>query len=245
VADPDLVYTGVFTGLALALVIAVALPAPPQPVHNEAGAQMTLLGLGCAAVTVTGILALLGHPAASALFGAIAWLVVMPCLWMARAPRPADGGLDDDDDGGGSPWPRVPSAPPAPPDGLPGMPGLPPAAVGSSPPAWAPAPAPSPVPVTAAAQLPAVAAATPPVEHRRLQPRPRPVRGDHRSIAHVRAGAAVRTRPSVGRRLLRHCRRLLWIEPPERVTYLHPSPPSHDARRHASPGGDARSSSVR
>jgi len=54
-------------------------------------------------------------PVHSAASEALAWLTVMPCLWMARAPLPAEGYEDEDeDDDGGEPWPRWPGAPPSP-----------------------------------------------------------------------------------------------------------------------------------
>jgi len=146
VADP--VYALIFIGLALALLVATLIPAPQYPTEEEAGLGLTLLATGCVAALAMGVLALTALPVASAVLGAIAWLVAMPCIWLARAPRPADdwGGEEDDDDGG-SPSPDMPSAPPAPDDCLPG---LPPAAARAARVTWTPAPQPAPVMATAA-----------------------------------------------------------------------------------------------
>jgi pyruvate/2-oxoglutarate dehydrogenase complex dihydrolipoamide acyltransferase (E2) component len=113
----------IFAALVFALLTAMVLPPPAEPADDRAEGPLVLLGAGCVAVIAMGVLALLGQPAQSAVCGAIAWLLVMPCVWLARAPRPAGGWGDDaeDDDGGGSPPPHRPSAPPAPddrPDGL-------------------------------------------------------------------------------------------------------------------------------
>lgn len=148
----DPVYALLFTALVTALGTALLIPAPAGPAadddDDEARIQVALLGAGCAATVAMGILALAGRPAESTVCGAIAWLLVMPCVWLARAPRPAGewGDEEEDDDGGGSPPPHAPSAPPAPDDRLPG---LQPPTVPAAPPARA-APQPAPVMATAA-----------------------------------------------------------------------------------------------
>lgn len=212
-----LVYTLVFTGLAVALLTAMIMPAPERVRANDAGVHLTLLAGGSLATVLTGLLALLDRPAGSAFCGAIAWLLVMPCVWLARAPRPAEewGDESEDDDDGGSPWPRRPSAPPAPDDRLPG---LRPSGALSARAAWAPpraiAPAATPTPAVASVgacfaqqaqtselhatgartdlqeELAVAEAASEPVDtHPRLRARARPTRADHRSIVHVRLHA--------------------------------------------------------
>ncbi len=118
----DPVYAIVLTSLALALLAVMLLPAPSRPPAAEAGIQLGLLSLGCLTVIVMGTFALTDHHEESTICGAIAWLLVMPCVWLSRAPRP-DGEWeeDEDDGGGGSPSPQWPSDPPAPDDRLPGL----------------------------------------------------------------------------------------------------------------------------
>jgi hypothetical protein len=145
----DPVYAIVLTSLALALLAVMLLPAPSRPPAAEAGIQLALLSLGCLTVIVMGAFALTDHHQESTICGAVAWLLVMPCVWLSRAPRP-DGEWDDEDDGGGgSPSPQWPSDPPAPDDRLPGLqpPMMPPARTVLPP---VPAAAP-PVPVVATA----------------------------------------------------------------------------------------------
>ena len=112
------VYLLVGAGLALALLVATLIPPPTRPAEDGAGLGSGLLTAGCITAVVMGILALLGLPVATAALGAVAWLLVMPCVWLARAPRPLEDGWhyetdEDDDDGGGSPRPSGPYAPPA------------------------------------------------------------------------------------------------------------------------------------
>ncbi len=202
-----LVFGGLFVAL-LATIAAMTVPAPRQPVEGEAGVNLTLLGVGSLATVLTGLLALGDMPVHSAVCGAIACLVVIPCLWLARAPLPpeaADGWEEDDDGGGGTPGPVWPSAPPAPgDDNLPGL--APPALPVAARPAFA---------QTHTFTLPAapsVAHATTP-ERRRLSPRPRLARGDHRSIEHKRAArphTGGRRRGSLRLRMLRRCKGWFW-----------------------------------
>lgn len=213
--DLYLLYAIVFSGLVLVLVAALLIPAPARPPANEAGAHLALLGLGSAAAIVTGVLALADRPVPSAICGAGAWLLAMPCVWMARAPRPADGSWhaqedDDDDDGGGSPWPSRPSAPPAADDRLGG---LRPAALADVRGGRLALPEPAPALALAAAQAPAEPVA-PGTARRRLQRPPR-VRGDHGSIV-FHAGACRpgrRRRGGLGRRVLRRWRGWLGVGP--------------------------------
>lgn len=144
-ADP--VYALIFVGLALALLVPALIPAPERPAEEDAGVGLALLSAGCVAALIMGLLAILGLPVATAAAGAVAWLLVMPCIWLARAPQPyGDGWYEEDDDGGSAP-PHAPSAPPAPDDRLPGL--QPPVAAAARS-AWAPAPRPAPVLATAA-----------------------------------------------------------------------------------------------
>ncbi len=198
------------------MVAAISVPAPRQTVDAEAGVNLTLLGVGSLMTILTGVLALANLPVHSAVCGALACLIVIPCLWLARAPLPPqDVEEGDDDDGGGTPGPQWPSAPSAPDDdGLPVL--APPAAMPSASPAFAPAhsftlPA---APSVARAATPATCGAEP-AQRPRLRPRPRLARGDHRSIAHRRAAGAHRARrrrANLGRRVLRRCRGWLWPE---------------------------------
>ena len=111
------VYVLVGAGLALALAVAMLIPAPTRPAEDGAGVGSGLLVAGCVTALVMGLLALLGLPVATAALGAVAWLLVMPCIWLARAPEPLEDGwhyeTDEDDDGGGSPRPSSPFVPPA------------------------------------------------------------------------------------------------------------------------------------
>lgn len=146
----DPVYAVVLTSLALALLAVMLIPAPSRPPAAEAGIQLALLSLGCLTVIVMGALALTDHHQESTICGAIAWLLVLPCVWLSRAPRPDGEWDEDEDDGGdGSPSPQWPSDPPAPDDRLPGLqpPMMPPART-----VLAPVPAAAPrVPVVATA----------------------------------------------------------------------------------------------
>jgi hypothetical protein len=102
------------------LLVALVIPAPERPPRHEAGLHLALLFVGAGLAILAGVLALAHLPVHSAACGALAWLPVMPCLWMARAPLPAQGpGYsedEDEDDDGGEPWPRWPGAPPSPQD---------------------------------------------------------------------------------------------------------------------------------
>jgi hypothetical protein len=147
------VYALIFTGLALALLVATLIPAPRHPTEEQAGLGLALLTTGCAAALAMGVVALLALPVASAVLGAIAWLLVMPCVWLARAPHPLDEwGDEEQDDDGGSPSPDLPSAPPAPDDRLPGQH---PSAAPAARVAWTPAPQATPVIAPAARWTPA------------------------------------------------------------------------------------------
>ncbi|HEV7883724.1 MAG TPA: hypothetical protein VGO81_09145 [Solirubrobacteraceae bacterium] len=235
----------VFSGLVLTLVGAMALPAPAFKVKGETAMLIALLISAGLATVLTGAVALLDMPAASAACGVIAWLLVVQCVWLARgaaAQEEWDAEEEEDDGGGGSPGPSTPPESPSPGDGLPVL-----QSPGGAPtlPAWGPAPAHS-FPLAAAPSTAQVIAAPPGAgapeaperaHRRRLQPAPRRVRGDHRSIVHVRAAGAHgarRRRASLRLRLLRGCRRLLWPAPPECTPAL-PSfvAPEHDGRRRA------------
>jgi hypothetical protein len=161
-----------------------------------------------------GVLALAHLPVHSAACGALAWLTAMPCVWMARAPLPAQGYEDEDEgDDGGEPWPRRPGAPPSPKDRRPGacVFGLGGAV------AWArsapaahlprhviarrePAPcaaaapaAPASAPASCATEQPAVA------QPRRLTPRPRGMpAGSSLDRPHTRSRAVHRPAPARG-----------------------------------------------
>jgi hypothetical protein len=230
IVTADLVYA-LFLFLTLALLLALLAPPPERQPVAEGGIHVTLLCAGCVATILTGSLALADLAAPAAVCGVAAWLLVMPCVWLARAPRLDEGWEEeeDEDDGGGSPLPFGPSAPPAP-DDRPG--GLRPVGLASGAARWAPAAPRSAVLVPAATAAPAACAPQPPAEHavaepapRRLRRPPRPLRGDHRSIVHVRGGGAHagrRRRASLRRRVLRTCRRMFWVETPEACVTFTP-----------------------
>jgi len=192
----DLVYA-LFLVLTLALLAALTLPAPARTFANEAGLHLWLLGSGCLATILTGTMALADQPLPAAIFGSVAWLLVMPCVWLARSPQEADGWFEEDEDEGdddGSPSPHNPSAPSMAGDrhGDLRPAGLTPAGAAL----WAPAravtvaAAASAMPATAVADdIPLAAPALTPAQMhpRRLRQRPRRVRADHRSIVHLRA----------------------------------------------------------
>lgn len=141
----DPVFGLIAAALLLTLLVAMLVPAPSQPVGDDARLGLGLIVAGCVAALVMGVLALAGLTIASAALGAVAWMLVMPCVWMARAPQPSGGWYDeeeDDDDGGGSPAPNAPAAPPVPGDGLPG---LQPSATQPAAVTWTPAPQAAPV----------------------------------------------------------------------------------------------------
>lgn len=143
----DPVFGLIAAALLFTLLVAMIVPAPSHPVEDDAGVGLGLIVGGCVAALAMGVLALAGLTIASAVLGAVAWVLVMPCVWMARAPQPSGGSYDgeeDDDDGGGSPSPDAPAAPPVPSDTLPG---LQPTATQPAPVTWTPAPAPQAAPV--------------------------------------------------------------------------------------------------
>lgn len=144
----DPLYALIFVGLAVALLVATLIPAPERPTEDAAGIGLALLAAGCVAALAMGVPAILGLPVATAAVGAVAWLLVMPCIWLARAPQPLDDGPyeEDEDDGGGSLPPHAPPAPPVPDDRLPGT--QPPLATPVHG-AWTPARQPAPVLATA------------------------------------------------------------------------------------------------
>lgn len=260
---PDQDYATIAALLCSVLLIALIIPAPTRPPRHEASVQLTLLGLGAALAILAGVYALAQLPVHSAGSGALAWLIVMPCLWLARAPRPAEGygyeNEEEDDDDGGEPEPHWPGAPPFPGGSCPerARAGL--AGAGM---AWA---RPTGRPLTQAhlpqhaiASHPAVASAVveadpapasilasaePAAAARRLKPRPRPARADHRSIVHVRTPAphsGRRRRASLRRRVLNRCRTWLWVAPAECVTFYEPEHQQEPRRR---PGTDRRGES--
>jgi hypothetical protein len=74
----------------------------------------------------------------------------------------------------------------------------------------------------------------------RLHPRPASrVRGEHRSVTHVRrSGAHPRSRPhraGLSRRFLQACRRWLWVESPDCPRSARLNAIEHGGRRHGSP----------
>jgi len=140
----DPVFALIAVVLLLTLLVATLMPAPRHPAEDDAGLGFALIASAGAAALAMGIIALLGYPIASAVLGAVAWLLVTPCIWLARAPQQQGGWYDDEDDGddGGSPSPDAPSAPPVPGDRLPG---LQPAATQPALSTWTPAPQAAPV----------------------------------------------------------------------------------------------------
>ena len=277
-------YALIFAGLAVALLLATLAPAPAYAHHDEPDIPTGLLVAAGVATLLMGSLALSGHHLEAVISGAAAWLIVVPCLWLARAP---DGWEEEDeDDDGGSPRPDSPLDPPAPDDR---SPGLDPSAWTGAQGAWAPAPAVSFTPATAEAPLPAWAmrqgspawaiaqadpvAAEPQVAGGedefyeelpitepvwapapvsapeceqgeapagRLPRRPAPrMRGEHRSVTHLRrAGAHPRSRPhraSLSRRILQACRRWMWVESPDSLRSARRNALEHGGRSHGSP----------
>jgi|GEM_PF-3303275 len=140
----DPVFGLIVVALLVTLLVAMLTPAPSQPVEDDARLGLGLIVGGCVAALAMGVLALAGLTSASAVMGAVAWLLVTPCVWMARAPRAAGGWYEeeDDDDDGGSPAPDAPAAPPVPSDTLPG---LWPTATQPASVTWTPPPQPAPV----------------------------------------------------------------------------------------------------
>lgn len=272
-------YALIFSGLAIALLIAMYAPAPARSADMAPDAPTALITIAFVATLLMGAFALSGRHVAGVICGAAAWLIVVPCLWLARAPD----GWEDEDDDGGSTLHDPPSTPPAPDDRLPG---LDPSGRSGARGAWVPAPAVAFTP-TAEAPLPAWAmrqgspawamaqeeratepavadgeeglyeelpitdpvwepapVTTPACEHAGTpvaRPAWRParrVRGEHRSVTHVRAraGAHARSRPhraGLPRRVLQACRRWLGIESPECRRHARLHALEHGGRRHA------------
>lgn len=138
----DPVFGLIAVALLFTLLVAMLVPAPSEPVEDDAGVGLGLIVGGCVAALVMGVLALAGLTIASAVLGAVAWLLVMPCVWMARAPQASGGWYEEDVDDGGSPSPDAPAAPPVPSDDLSG---LQPTATQRAAANWTPAPRPAPV----------------------------------------------------------------------------------------------------
>ena len=142
-------YALIFAGLAAALLIAVLAPPPARASDTDPGIPTGLLVAACAATLLMGAFALSAHHLEAVICGAAAWLIVVPCLWLARA---GDGWEDEDEDeDGGSPRPAAPFTPPAPDDRLPG---LDPSGRAGAPGAWVTAPAIALTPATATAEAP-------------------------------------------------------------------------------------------
>lgn len=278
-------YALIFAGIGVALLIALLAPAPAYDPDTEPDIPTALLVGACVATLLMGAFALSDHHVAAVIAGAAAGLIVVPCLWLARAP---DWWEDEDDDDGGSPRPGSPFIPPAPDDRLPG---LDPSARTGARGAWVAAPPVSFTPATAEAPLPAwamrqgspawamaqareqhapeppladigedlyeelpisdpvwdpVPVTTPECERSeapggRLPRRPASrVRGEHRSVTHVRrSDAHPRSRPhhaGLSRRILRACRRWLWVESPDARRSGRMNAFEHGGRSHAAPG---------
>jgi hypothetical protein len=251
----------VFSGLVVTLFAAMVLPAPARP-SGEGVVLFALLVAAGLATVLTGAVALLDLPTQSAVCGVIAWLLVVQCIWLARSAGAQEewDEEEEDDDGGGSQGPSWPSGPPAPDDGLPWLHAPADVLAHAAPAPAYPLPAPAhsfplvaAAPATAEAAVPAASAepraeVQEAVHQRRLRRPPRRLRGEHRSIAHVRGvcdHAGRRRRASLRQRFLRSCRRLLWPEPPGR-TAAPPSlaAPEHEGRRHASAAREAGSRSA-
>src|SRR4051812_3910525 len=99
-------YALIFAGIAIALLVAWLAPAPAYNPDTEPAIPTGLLVAACLATLLMGSLALSDHHAAAIIAGAAAGLIVVPCLWLARA---TDGWEDDEeDDDGGSPRPDSP-----------------------------------------------------------------------------------------------------------------------------------------
>lgn len=275
-------YALIFSGLAVALLVAMLAPAPARPHDSEPDVPTGLLTVACLATLLMGSLALSDHHLAAVICGAVAWLVVVPCLWLARAPDGWDD--EDEDDDGGSPRPASPFTPPAPDDR---PPGLDPAGRAGAQGAWVATPAAAFTPATAEAPLPAWAmrqdnpawavAAEPqfvaatgdlyadlPLSDPTWEPAPASgpdcpeadvppgrrirravlrVRGEHRSVAHLRAGAHPRHRPrraGLPHRVLRACRRWLGVESAECRRRARQHALEHGGRRHARRTGARR-----
>ncbi len=133
----------------MALLVALLAPPPARASDTDPGIPTGLLVTACAATLLMGALALSAHHLEAVICGAAAWLIVVPCLWLARAGE--DWEDEDEDDDGGSPRPASPFTPPAPDDRLPG---LDPAGRAPASGAWVAAPAISFAPATAAAEAP-------------------------------------------------------------------------------------------
>ena len=143
-------YALIFAGLAVALLIALLAPAPAYNPETDPDIPTPLLVGACITTLLMGAFALSDHHVAAMITGAAAGLIVVPCLWLARA---ADWWEDEDeDDDGGSTRPGSPFTPPAPDDRLPG---LDPAGRTGAQGAWVATPAVAFTPATAEAPLPA------------------------------------------------------------------------------------------
>ena len=130
--------------------IALLAPAPAYNPETEPDIPTSLLVAACIATMLMGAFALSDHHVAAIIAGAAAGLIVVPCLWLARAPDWWED--EDEDDDGGSPRPGSPFTPPAPDDRLPG---LDPSGRTGAQGAWVATPAVAFTPATAEAPLPA------------------------------------------------------------------------------------------
>jgi hypothetical protein len=143
-------YALIFAGIGIALAIALLAPAPAYDPDTDPDIPTSLLVAACIATLLMGAFALSDHHVAAIIAGAAAGLIVVPCLWLARAPDWWED--EDEDDDGGSPRPGSPFTPPAPDDRLPG---LDPSGRTAAQGAWVATPAVSFTPATAEAPLPA------------------------------------------------------------------------------------------
>jgi hypothetical protein len=143
-------YALIFAGLGIALLVALLAPAPAYDPDTDPDIPTPLLVAACIATLLMGAFALSNHHVAAIIAGAAAGLIVVPCLWLARAPDLWEDEEEDDD--GGSPRPGSPFVPPAPDDRLPG---LDPSGRTAAQGAWVATPAAAFTPATAEAPLPA------------------------------------------------------------------------------------------
>ena len=84
-AVPGGMYALIFAGLAVALLIALLAPAPAYNPDTEPDIPTGLLVGACIATLLMGAFALSDHHVAAVITGAAAGLIVVPCLWLARA----------------------------------------------------------------------------------------------------------------------------------------------------------------
>jgi hypothetical protein len=143
-------YALILAGIGIAVLVALLAPAPAYNPETEPDVPTSLLVGACVATLLMGAFALADHHVAAVIAGAAAGLIVVPCLWLARAPDWWED--EDEDDDGGSPRPGSPFAPPAPDDRLPGPD---PSGRTGAQGAWVATPAVSFAPATAEAPLPA------------------------------------------------------------------------------------------